>query len=202
MLAESKVRKLTPDEYLELEEKAEFKSEYWDGVMIPLHGNSPELSGVTENHAQIVTNLVATLLPEAKRRNCRVLATDLKVWVDKHRRFFYPDILIVCGASVYYKEKRTAICNPKILIEVLSKSTESNDRGDKFEAYRTLDSLEEYILIAQSKPVVEQFVKQTDGSWKLWATIGLESTITLFSFDLAVKLTEIYDLVEFRSEEI
>ena len=200
MLAESKIRKLTPEEYLELEDKAEFKSEYHDGVMIPVNGDSPEMTGASENHAQIISNLISTLLPELKRQNCRMLANDLKVWIANYRRFFYPDVLVVCGASQYYKEKRTTISNPKIIIEVLSPSTESFDRGDKFQAYRTLDSLEEYILIAQSKPVIEQFVRQSDGSWKLWTTIGLNSTIKLFSVDLAVKFTDVYDLIEFAAE--
>jgi Uma2 family endonuclease len=125
----------------------------------------------------------------------------MKVWVESWKRFFYPDVVIVCGERKFYNNKRTAIENPILLVEVLSNSTEAKDRGEKFRAYRTLNMFQEYLLVSQDKAVIEQFVKQDDGSWKLWATIGLESTITLFSVGIELKFSDIYESVEFEAED-
>ena len=202
MLAESKIRKLTPEEYLELEEKAEFKSEYWDGVMIPMHGDSPEMIGASINHNQICANLIETLSPKLKKQGCRTLSNDLKVWIEKRRRFFYPDVVIICGKVEFYRDRRDTILNPIVLIEILSDSTQAKDRAEKFWSYQTLESFEEYVLISQHSPVVERYLRQPDGSWKYLATIGLESVITHESVNVLLNLQEIYDLVELESEEL
>lgn len=124
----------------------------------------------------------------------------MKVWTDVKNSFFYPDITVVCGDREYYKERRDIITNPILLIEVLSKSTEANDRGDKFIAYQTIESLREYVLISQDKYLVEQYSKQDDGNWKYLATIGIDSEVTSKSVDQTLKLEDIYDLVEFETE--
>lgn len=201
MSAKLKQKKLTPDEYLELEEKAEYRSEYWDGVMVPLHGEPPEMVGASENHNLISLN-IAVQFRQKLGDNCRTYLTDMKVWVESWQRFFYPDVILVCGERKFYNNKRNAIENPILLVEVLSNSTEAKDRGEKFRAYRTLESLKEYLLVAQDKTVVEQFVKQDDGSWKLWATIGMDSTINLFSVNIELKFGDIYENVEFETEEL
>ncbi|HEX8399120.1 MAG TPA: Uma2 family endonuclease [Pyrinomonadaceae bacterium] len=193
-------KKLTPEEYLELEEKAEYKSEYWDGVMVPLHGDPPELVGASENHNLIALNIAVQFRLKLNER-CRTYVNDMKVWVESWKRFFYPDVVIVCGERKFYNNKRTAIENPILLVEVLLNSTEAKDRGEKFRAYRTLNMFQEYLLVSQDKAVIEQFVKQDDGSWKLWATIGLESTITLFSVGIELKFSDIYESVEFEAED-
>ena len=193
-------KKLTPEEYLELEEKAEYKSEYWDGVMVPLHGDPPELVGASESHNLIALNIAVQFRLKLNER-CRTYVNDMKVWVESWKRFFYPDVVIVCGERKFYNNKRTAIENPILLVEILSNSTEAKDRGEKFRAYRTLNMFQEYLLVSQDKAVIEQFVKQDDGSWKLWATIGLESTITLFSVGIELKFSDIYESVEFEAED-
>ncbi len=194
--------KLTPDEYLELEEQAEFKSEYSNGVMIPLHGEPPKLAGATINHVQIVSNLTEIVSPLLKKQGCRTFSTDLKVWVEKSKKLYYPDLIVVCGAIEFYQKRRDAIRNPLLLIEILSDSTEAKDRAEKFWAYQTLESFQEYILVSQNNFVVEQFHRQSDNSWRYLATSGLDSSVTFESIGQSFGLKEIYDLVEFEGEEL
>jgi Uma2 family endonuclease len=202
MTAKLKQKKITPEEYLELEEKAEYKSEYWDGIMIPLHGEPPELVGANINHIQIVSNLTALLSPLLRKRDCRVFPSEMKIWIAKRGKFFYPDVAIVCGKPQFVKNRRDVVENPLLLIEVLSDSTEVKDRAEKFWSYQTLESFQEYVLVSQNRAVVEQFTRQTDGSWRYLAAIGLESVITSQTIEAVLQLQDIYDLVEFEVEEL
>lgn len=195
-------KKLTPEEYLELEEKAEYKSEYWDGVMVPLHGDPPELVGANINHIQIVSNLTTLLSPLLRKRDCRVLPSEMKIWISKRGKFFYPDVVIICGKPHFVKDRRDVIENPLVLIEVLSGSTEAKDRAEKFWSYQTLESFQEYVLVSQDRTVVEQFIRQTDGSWRYLATIGIEATVTFETIETTLQLQDIYDLVEFEIEQL
>jgi Uma2 family endonuclease len=190
-------RKYTPEEYLALEDEAEYKSEYWDGYIIPLHGDSPMLAGAGVNHVQIVTNLIETLSPRLKKKNCRTFSNDLKVWIPNREKFLYPDVLVVCGKLDFYKSRQDVVTNPKLIIEVLSDSTAAFDRSEKLWLYQTLESLQEYVLISQQKAVVEQYLRLNDGNWIYRATIGLESAVNLEAIELEVKLVDIYELVEF-----
>jgi Uma2 family endonuclease len=121
----------------------------------------------------------------------------MKIWVESTRKFYYSDVSIICEKPKFYKDRNDTIENPKLLIEVLSKSTEAVDRGEKFFAFQTLKSVEEYVLVSQEKHVVEKFTKQNDGSWKYLATIGIESEVSFESVGESLNLSEIYDLVEF-----
>ena len=190
-------KKYTPEEYLALEDKAEYKSEYWDGYIIPLHGEPPTLAGADINHIQIVTNLVETLSPKLKKQNCRTFSNDLKIWIPNRGKFLYPDLAVICGKLEFYNLRRDVVTNPKLIIEVLSDSTESFDRSEKLWLYQTIPTLEEYVLISQEKAVVEQYKKRDNGNWIYQATIGLESAVTFESIAFKVKLKEIFELVEF-----
>lgn len=190
MSALLKTKRYTPDEYLALEEKAEYRSEYIDGLIY-------QMAGAKENHIDITLNVTGDLRGKL-RGKCKVFAIDMKVWVDKVNTFFYPDVTVVCGERDFYKNRKDIVTNPILIVEVLSKSTEADDRGDKFIAYQTLESLQEYILISQNKYLVEQYTKQDDGSWKYLATIEIDSEVTFESVDATVKLEDIYDLVEFE----
>ena len=194
MTALPQKKKYTPAEYLALEEKAETKSEYWNGVIVAM-------SGAAIDHQQIVSNLTVLLANKLKGR-CRVFPSEMKVWIKKRDKFFYPDLTIICDAPEFYKKRRDTIINPKLIIEVLSKSTASFDRAEKFLSYQTLPSLEEYILISQEKPLVEQHIKREDGNWIYQATIGIESSVTFPSVEVTLSLDEIYDLVEFEEENL
>jgi Uma2 family endonuclease len=190
-------RKYTPEEYLALEDEAEYKSEYWDGYIIPLHGHPPTLAGADINHIQIVTNLVEILSPRLKKKNCRTFSNDLKVRIPNREKLVYPDVAVVCGKLDFYQLRRDVVTNPKLIIEVLSDSTAAFDRSEKLWFYQTLDSLQEYVLISQEKAVVEQFLRREDGNWFYRATIGIESSVSLESVELEIRLKDIYELVEF-----
>jgi Uma2 family endonuclease len=192
MTAQPKKKKYTPAEYLALEEAAESKSEYWNGEIVAM-------SGARIDHQQIVSNITEFLGSKVRGR-CRIFPSEMKVWVKKRNKFFYPDLTIICDKPSFYKTRRDTIDNPKLIIEVLSKSTASFDRAEKFLSYQTLDALDEYVLISQDKALVEQYIKREDGNWIYKATIGLESSVDFPSVKTRLSLKEIYDLVEFEEE--
>ncbi len=190
MTALPEKKKYTPEEYLALEDKAEYKSEYVDGYIF-------KMAGGTEAHIQISFN-ATKLFADKLRGKCRAYQSDMKVWVEEADTYFYPDVTVVCGERKFYKDRRDIVENPILLVEVLSKSTEEYDKNDKFFTYQNIKSFQEYVLISQYKPVVQQFIKQKDGNWKIKATIGLNSKVYFESVDAEFSLEEIYDLVEFE----
>ena len=190
MTAQPKKKKFTPAEYLALEEKAETRSEYWNGEIVAMAGGNI-------NHQQIVANLTEFLGAKIRGR-CRAFPSEMKVWVKKRDKFFYPDLTVICDKPSFYKNRRDTIDNPRLIIEVMSKSTASFDRAEKFLSYQTLESLQEYVLISQEKAMVEQYSKREDGNWIYQATIGTNSTVTFPSIETSLDLNEIYDLVEFE----
>jgi Uma2 family endonuclease len=189
-LKAKKQKYFTPEEYLALEEIAEFRSEFDDGEIVAMAGSSL-------NHARIVRNIDRAFGRQLKA-GCESFTSDVKVRVESYQKFYYPDVLVICGKPKFYEKRNDTIENPKLLIEVLSKGTESKDRGEKFFAYQKLESVEEYVLVSQDKHLVEKFTKQNDGSWKYLATIGIESEVHFESVEETLKLSEIYDLVEIK----
>ncbi len=192
MTALPQKKKYTPAEYLALEEAAESKSEYWNGEIVAM-------SGARIDHQQIVSNITEFLGAKVRGR-CRIFPSEMKVWIKKRNKFFYPDLTIICDKPNFYKNRRDTIDNPRLIIEVLSKSTASFDRAEKFLSYQTLEALDEYVLISQDKALVEQYIKREDGNWIYKATVGIESSVDFFSVKTALSLKEIYDLVEFEEE--
>ncbi|MDQ3917826.1 MAG: Uma2 family endonuclease [Acidobacteriota bacterium] len=183
---------VTPDEYLAAERLSEGRSEYLDGVVCPM-------TGASLKHIQIVSNITAELSLQLRARPCGVLPIDLKVRLPDSRKFFYPDLSVVCGELKFHDQRRDIILNPLLVIEVLSKSTEAFDRGAKFQAYQTIDSLKEYVLVAQDKPFVEQFVRQADAKWTYTSVAGLEGSLSLPSVECTLNLSAVYDKVDFDS---
>ncbi len=186
------VTHVTPEEYLAAERLSETKSEYLDGGVYPMTGGSI-------NHIRIVANLTAELVNQVRGRKCDVLPTEMKVRLQESRKFFYPDICVVCGELRFHDDRRGIILNPDLVIEVLSPSTEAFDRGAKFEAYRSIDSLKEYVLISQERPLVEQYVRDGDGKWIYKPASVLGSSITLPSIECTLSLNAVYDKVDFNS---
>jgi Uma2 family endonuclease len=180
---------ITPEEYLRLERQAETKSEYYNGQVFAMSGASP-------SHVLIVTNVVAELRTQLKNRPCRVYSTDLRLRVSPTGLYTYPDVVVVCGQAIFADDQKDTLLNPTLIIEVLSESTKDYDRGEKFEQYRTLESLKEYVLIAQDRYHVEHHVRQPDNTWVLSETNRLEDTIELSSIQCSLSLTETYDKVE------
>ena len=183
---------VTPDEYLAGERLSESRSEYLNGVVCAM-------TGASANHIQIVGNLTIELGTQLRARDCRVFPIDMKVRLPDSRKFFYPDVTIVCGELQFHDNRRDIILNPVLIIEVLSESTEAFDRGAKFQAYQTLDSLKEYVLVAQDRPVVEQFVRQADGKWTYTSVTGLEGSLSLPSVECTLNLSAVYDKVDLAS---
>lgn len=190
MTALPRKKKYTPEEYLALEEKSEFRSEFENGAIVAMAGGSL-------NHARITRNIDRAFGGKLKK-SCESLTTDVKVRVENYRKFYYPDVLVICGEPQFYQKRDDTITNPILIVEVLSDSTEAKDRGEKFAAYQTLESLQEYILVSQDKAKVEQFTRQTDGSWKYQATIGLKSDVKFTSIEAGLTLDKIYQRVEFE----
>jgi Uma2 family endonuclease len=180
---------LTPEEYLTIERKAEYKSEYLNGEMFAMSSASPQ-------HVLIVTNVIAELRGQLKHRPCTAYSSDLRVRVNPTGLYTYPDVVVVCGQPQFADDERDTLLNPTLIVEVLSESTKDYDRGGKFEHYRTLASFSEYVLVAQDRYHVEHFVRQPDNRWLLAETNRLADTIHLSSIDCDLALTEVYDKVE------
>src|SRR2546423_811232 len=183
---------VSPEEYLAAERESDTKSEYFDGVVYAM-------TGARINHIRIITNLTRELSNQLLTRPCDVLSNEMKVLLQDSRKFFYPDVTVVCGEIQFHDDRRDIILNPTLIIEVLSESTEAFDRGAKFQAYQTLDSLKEYVLVAQDGPVVEQFVRQADGKWTYTSVAGLEGSLSLPSVECTLNLSAVYDKVDFDS---
>src|ERR1700682_3113589 len=139
---------LSPEEYLALERKAEFKSEYMDGVVYAL-------AGASKRHNLIVANIIITLGGQLKGRPCRVYPSDLKVKAPNAKRFFYPDVSVVRGDDEFADDEQDVILNPMLIMEVSSESTAAFDRGKKFLSYQQITSLQEYLLVSQDEILVE-----------------------------------------------
>src|ERR1700733_11179982 len=181
--------RLTPEQYIESERAAEFRSEYYCGQIYAMAGGSYQ-------HAQIVGGLVREFGNVLKKRPCAVVPTDLRLRVSPEG-FTYPDVVVICGDPRFADNQQDTLLNPTLIVEVLSPSAEAYDRRFKFAQYRTVESLEEYVLVAQAEPRVEVFRRQRDGHWLLSEAFGLESVCRFDSLDCSLALADIYDKVTF-----
>ncbi len=184
---------LTPEEYLAIERQAQAKSEY-------LRGEVYALAGASFQHTVIATNTLVSLAPQLKRRSCTAHGSDLRVKVPSTGLYTYPDIVIVCGTAQFEDRRQDTLLNPTLIIEILSPSTESYDRGTKFAHYRRLESLADYLLIAQASATIEHYARQPDGKWLLSTYEGLEAVVPLPSIACELPLAAVYDKVEWPGE--
>ena len=155
-------RLLTPEEYLAQEELAEFRSEYYRGEVFAM-------SGASFHHGRINENLSQKIGNQLEDSPCQIITRDLRVRVAATGLYTYPDAVIFCGPPELSGGRTATLLNPRVLIEILSDSTEDYDRGGKFVHYRQIPSLQEYVLIAQAEALVEHYVRQSDGGWLLTA---------------------------------
>lgn len=183
-------RYYTPEEYLALEETAEYKSEYIDGQIMPMAGG-------TINHNQLALNLSTELNLAFKKQNYRVYMSDIRLWIPQRRIYTYPDVMIVSGEPNIFNNRTDTILNPQVIIEVLSKSTKGYDREDKFQAYRTIASFQEYLLIDQTRIHVEQFSKTGKKQWNLREYDEEDEVIALVTVPFEISLQDLYDKVNF-----
>ncbi|CAN5503924.1 Uma2 family endonuclease [soil metagenome] len=182
---------ISPEEYLELERAAFEKHEYFDGEIF-------EMAGTSEEHANISSNINGSLHFQLKKRPCKSYQSDLRVHIPSTGLYTYPDVVVVCEKPQLLDDTYLdTLINPVLIVEVLSPSTADYDKGAKFEHYRTIESLQEYILVWQDKKRVAQYTKQTDGSWVLRDFIGESAEIVLSSIECKLTMDDIYDKVEF-----
>lgn len=186
-------RRMTLAEYLAFEETSLERHEFHDGEVLAM-------SGGTYRHARIGTNTAVSLANRLKGGDCEALGSDLRVAVRETRRFVYPNVSVVCGGPQFHPEdqKQTTIINPRVIFEVLSESTEGYDRGEKFNHYRRIQSLEEFVLIAQDRPLVEGFLRQADGLWSMATWEGLDAVARVRCLEIDLPLAEVYEHVRFE----
>ena len=183
-------RKLTAAEYLDIERRAEFKSEFFDGEMFAM-------AGASRHHSFVNENLSGELHARLKGGRCRALSRDQRVRIERSGLYCYPDLVIVCGTPEYAAEDPDTLINPRAIIEVLSDSTERYDRTTKFRHYQQLISVMEYILVSQHEPVCERFTRLADGTWTVTSFVGLDSTLVLTSVPVEIPLADIFNGVIF-----
>jgi Uma2 family endonuclease len=189
------VQKLTEAEYLALERRAEFKSEFFEG-------DTFAMAGGTRWHSLIATNLARESGNKLKGRPCVPYNADLRVKVEATGLLTYPDLSVVCGPQRFLDAEVDTLLNPTLIAEVLSDSTEAYDRGKKFEHYRQMPSLKEYLLVSQKDPRIEQFIRQEGGQWLWREATCLNATLELPALGITLALSEVFARVEFTPSPI
>ncbi len=191
------------DEYLAIERASEDRHEYLDGTIFAMADEGGE-------HADISANLVVVIGSQLRNTDCRARTKDTKVRSGPAPRglrptkglFSYPDLVVICGEPMYHDEHRDVILNPKVIIEVLSESTEAFDRGEKFQRYQVWNpSLTDYLLVSQARPLIEHYARQASG-WFYRFHAGLQQSVVIESIRCELRLANIYERVAFQSEDI
>jgi Uma2 family endonuclease len=188
------IANVTPEQYLEAERRAEFKSEYFDGHVYAMSGGSYW-------HAFLILSMGGELRQALKGKPCKATSSEARLWIAQGGLYTYPDLMVVCGEAKFADHHRDTLLNPTLIVEVLSKSTEAQDRGFKVAQYRKLDSLEEYALVSQSEPRIEKFRREPGGQWVLSESEGLEAVCHFESIDCRIALKDVYDKVTFSADD-
>lgn len=184
----------TVDEYFEMELESEDKHEYIDGKIYMM-------SGVQEEHDIIDENVRASLRPHMRKQGCRTYSSNIRVRISDIR-YTYPDLSVVCGNSKFEHRKGVdVLTNPTLIIEILSASTETYDRGKKFEFYKKIETLQEYVLISQDQPRIERFLRQPNDEWLYTDAAGLDTSLELRSIGCTLVLAEVYADISFDDDE-
>jgi Uma2 family endonuclease len=189
-IAQTKERIYTPEEYLELEIASETRSEYRNGEIIPMTGGTP-------NHNDLASNLLVSIKTVLKGKPYRVFIADQRLWIPDANLHTYPDIMVVPKPIELQTGRKDTVTNPCFIAEVLSKSTQNYDRSEKFVAYRTIPSFEEYLLISQYQVRVEHYVKTAPDRWLLSEYSDPNTILTMNSFDLQLSIADLYENIDF-----
>lgn len=176
---------ISPQEYLQYERAGSSKHEYYAGEIFAMAGGS-------RAHNLIVGNLVTALNNCLRETNCQVFPSDLKVKAPRTGLYTYPDVTVACGDLVFEDSVRDVLLNPLLIIDVLSDSTEKHDRGGKFQQYRCLNSLQEYLLVSQTRYHIERFTRQPDEKWLFSEHQSLDQQIELSSVPCLLSLADVY----------
>lgn len=188
------LKTITATQYLARERKADFKSEYFQGEVFAMAGGSP-------SHSLIGANVVRATGNQLDGKTCRVFNSDLRIKVQASGLYTYPDASIVCGELQFDDEQQDTVTNPTVIVEVLSDSTEKYDRGRKSAHYRTIDSVQVILLIAQDARHVECYTRQAEDAWLLREYLSLEDAVNLDGIGISLSMSEIYRGVEFKPDE-
>jgi Uma2 family endonuclease len=183
--------KITVEEYLQLERKAEIRSEYLDGEMFAM-------SGVSRDHNRIMLNIAFEFENQLRQTPCEIFAAEMRTKVSSSGMYTYPDLLITCAEPEFEDDYVDTLTNPQVIVEVLSDSTESYDRGKKFAHYRTIPSLREYLLVSQTECRIERFARQEDDSWVFSECTDPAGSLDLVSVPCQLSLSRVYHKVDFK----
>lgn len=186
-------RYLSEEEYLVFEESSSIKHEYYDGEIYAMTGG-------TEAHNSLSGNTYASLHAQLRKRPCKVYNSDQKIKVLATGLHTYPDITVVCGEPVFMERPRLRLTNPTVIIEVLSPSTEGYDRGVKFQHYRTIPTLQDYLLVSQNNYRIEHYTRQENNEWLLREATGLHAEVIIQSIQCVLTLADVYEKVEFEQD--
>ena len=190
MLPKEQIR-YTLEEYFELDHASEEKLEFWDGHVFTL-------AGASVSHNRIRRNALTALSNKLRGRNCEVFPSDMRVGVPAYPPYRYPDLSALCGEARFETlGRQEVLINPALLVEILSDSTAEFDRGYKFTYYKSIPSFIEYVLVAQDRPHVTQFIKQADNSWLQHEFNAIDDAFSLASLDCRLDLSELYEGVQF-----
>jgi Uma2 family endonuclease len=181
---------LTPEQYLAIERAAAYKSEYFNGEMFAM-------AGAARAHNLLLSNAVRELSQQLRSRPCEAYPSDMRVQVSATGLYTYPDAIVVCGQPVFLDQRQDTLLNSTVIVEVLSPSTEAYDRGRKFEHYRTIGSLRQYLLISSDRVHADLFTLQ-DGRWVLTSADGPEDALELESIGCRLAMADLYEKVEFE----
>ncbi|MGZ8376663.1 MAG: Uma2 family endonuclease [Gemmatirosa sp.] len=179
---------VTPEEYLERERAAETRSEYYRGRVYAM-------TGASRQHGRIVYNLAGILSRQLSRSACDVYLSEMRVKVRRNGLYTYPDVVALCGEPTFEDAQLDTLVNPTLIVEVLSPSTTAYDRGEKFALYRELETLRDYVLVAQDQPRVERFQREGD-RWALTEAVGLDASMAVPSVGATLPLRDLYARVE------
>lgn len=182
-------RTFTPDEYFDLELASESRSEYRNGVIVPMTGGTPD-------HNELAINLAALLKVALRGKPYRVFATDQRLWVPKRNLYTYPDVMVIKKPLQLQTGRTDTVTNPCLIAEILSKTTQDYDHGEKFSAYRTIDDFCEYLLIDQYTVHVEHYVKTAANQWLLSEYDDPDIASSLDSIEAQIKIIDLYENIE------
>lgn len=193
-MSTEKKHRYSAREYLDLERAADEKSEF-------LNGETFLMSGASRRHNLVSGNIFRLLSTQLLGRPCETFVSDMRVQVSKAGLYTYPDVVVVCGEPVFEDKELDTLQNPTLIVEVISPPTEAYDRGRKFEFYRKLPSLREYLVVSQDAPHVDRFVVDDLGRWTLTDASGLEDSLELTSVGCSLRLADVFDRIEFEVDD-
>jgi Uma2 family endonuclease len=185
----------TREEYLELEAQSDIKHEFRDGEIIPMTGG-------TTNHNEIAGNFYAHLLFGLRQRGYKIYMGDVRLWIRQYRQYTYPDVMLIQGTPIYDGDNQTTVTNPRLIAEVLSKSTQNYDQGEKFTFYRSIPELQEYLLFDQSQLRVMQYTKTADGKWLFTEQQGEAEVLQLGCVEFSLPFIDLYEGVDVTQSQV